>query len=102
MDLNQKHKLLLQLIVQRLAAVLLQLQLVESHCLHVWLLCDSRHEHMEVQVTTIRQRSTLLSDLIATGQIGIEIVLPVEHGHGVDVARQCQSGFDSGLNAFRI
>ena len=50
-----------------------------------------RHRHRQAAVA--RQREGVLADLVALGQVGVEVVLALEaHRLGLDLAVQCQPG----------
>ncbi len=56
--------------------------------------------HLDFAFTDNRVRE--LADLIALRQVGIEIILPVEAGIGVDLRLQAEAGTDSLLDAILV
>ena len=84
------------LVVQRLAGVLLQMQPL-----------DADREALAVRqidhdLALAHDRRLVLADLIALRQIGIEIVLPVEHRLQVDLRLKAEAGAHRLAHAFLV
>ena len=76
------------LVVQALAGVLLEMQPLDAddHALAA--------EEIDHDLALANDRALILADLIALRQVGIEIVLPVEHRIEVDLGFQPEPGAD--------
>ena len=69
------------LVVQELAGVLLEMDALDAD------LDGLAVGHVDRDLALAHDRRLVLADLIALRQVGIEIVLPVEHRFQVDLAR---------------
>ena len=83
------------LVVQRLAGVLLQVQPLDAdaHGIAVGINLD---------FALADDRLLVLRDLIALRQVGIEIVLAVEHASQIDFGLQAKAGADRLRHAFLV
>ena len=103
-DLHQRHARAVEidgahvgmLVVQRFAGVLLQMQPLDADGDGLAV----RHRHHDLALA--HDRRFVLADLIALRQIGIEIVLPVEHRSLIDLGVQAQAGADRLADAFLV
>ena len=84
------------LIVQRFAGVLLQMQPLDADGDGLAV----RHRHHDLALA--HDRRFVLADLIALRQVGIEIVLPVEHRAVIDLGVQAETGADRLADAFLV
>ena len=72
------------LVVQRFASVLLQMQALDANALGVAI-------NVNLDFALADDRLLVLRDLIALGQIRIEIILPVEDGARVDFSLEAEA-----------
>src|SRR6185437_12632678 len=84
------------LIVQALARILLQMQALDAHTDAFTVL------EVDGDLTLAHDRVLVLADLVALGQVGKEIILPVEDGTQVDLGLQAQAGADRLFDAFFV
>ena len=84
------------LIVQRFAGILLEMQPLDAdaHRLAVG--------HVDHDLALADDRRFVLADLVALRQVGIEIVLPVEHRFQIDLGFEPEPGAHRLAHAFRI
>ena len=83
------------LVVQALAGVLFQMQPLDADLKRVFLEIDRNHALAHDWVLVLR-------DLIALGQVGVEIVLPVEHRAMVDLGFEAKAGSHRLGHAFLV
>ena len=83
------------LVVQALAGVLLQMQPLDADLEGIVLEIDRDHALADDGVLELR-------DLIALRQIGVEIILPVEHRAMVDLRLEAEAGADGLRHAFLV
>ena len=103
-DLHQRHAGAIEIdigygrmaVVQRFAGVLLQMQPLDADgdALAV--------RQIDDHLALAHDRRLVLADLIALRQIGIEIVLPVEHRFEIDLGLQAQARADRLAHAFLV
>ena len=91
-DLHQAHAGAIQVdetvtglrVVQTFAAVLLQLDLLDRSAEFFRLFIESLLENDIVHPAVVGDGVEVLGDLVAGREVGVEIVLPIEQGHGMD------------------
>jgi len=81
--------------VQRLARVFFE---VGTHQAHGFLLVAQE----ELDLAALHHRNFKLADLVALGQVGVEIVFAGENAHGRNVGAEGQSQFDSASNSLSV
>jgi hypothetical protein len=80
-----------EVFVQRLARVFFE---VGAHQAHGFLLVAQE----ELDLAALHHRDLKLADLVALGQVGVEIVFAGKNAHGRNVGAEGQSEFDSALD----
>ena len=105
-DLDQRHAAAVEVdqagpgqraaargLVEELAGVFLEVEAVEA---------DGEVVVGERQAAAAGQRAVVLADLVALGEVGVEVVLPREHGGLLDLAAEGQGELDGEVDGATV